>query len=107
MDSLTLHELEQLLARASRNGSLPRAEVERVLTDGYAEALELEVERLERSRRLLELSRVVAGGPAEDDRFEAERLSDELRECTSLLLVLRGRLAEASRRFGRNPLADA
>jgi hypothetical protein len=88
--------LEDLLSRAAHDVPLRREEIDRVLTDGYAEALGLEVQRLECSRRLDSLR----------GTEEAEQVSAELRACTRRLVELRGRLAEVSRRFGRNPLAD-
>jgi hypothetical protein len=88
--------LDDLLQRQRLNEPVARAEVDQVLTDGYAEALDLEVRRLEVARRLRELG----------DASEAEELAPALDAFTTQLMLLRQRLAEASRRFGRNPLSD-
>jgi hypothetical protein len=88
--------LEALLQRQRLNVPVPRAEIDQVLTDGYAEALDLEVRRLEVARRLRE----------QEDARAAEELAPALDAYTTQLVLLRQRLAEASRRFGRNPLSE-
>jgi hypothetical protein len=92
--------LDDLLARAVYD-ALPREEIDRVLTDGYATALEMEVERIDCTRRLMRLQ---TGRPADDD--EVEQAAYALTEITDRLINLRTRLGDAARLFGRNPLAD-
>lgn len=93
----TLEEsLEELLSPRRANTAPTREQVERVLTDGYAHALELEAERVRCSRRL----------QAEADPAEALWLGRELSACNERLVDLRARLARVSERYGRNPLAE-
>lgn len=94
MDMLSLQELDDLIDRLE-SGPPPRAEIERVLTDGYAEALELEADCLLFMRRLAEA--------ADQD---VASLSRQLESCSARLAALRARLDRASRRLGRNPLSD-
>lgn len=86
-------DLANLLERCAF-GDLPRHEIDRVLTDGYAAALEIETDRIELVRRIQAASPETAG-----------HLREELASQTVRLAALRSRLAEASARFGRNPLA--
>ena len=84
--------LADLLERCA-SGEPPRQEIDRVLTDGYAAALEIEADRLELVRRIRAASPETAG-----------HLREELASQTVRLAELRSRLGEASARFGRNPL---
>jgi hypothetical protein len=91
--------LDALLSPPVGTGATPprRVVVEEVLTAGYAEALELEAERL---RVAMTLERA-SSGPAEA-RGDAEvaRLRADLRRLTERVVELRDRLDEASRQFG-------
>lgn len=88
--------LENLLSRQANDRLPPREQIERVLTDGYAYALELEAAKLGYARRL----------QAPADPGEALWLGREMSACNQRLAELRARLALVSERFGRNPLAD-
>ena len=61
-------------------GDHPLDEVERILTDGYAEALSLEAETVRLERRLTSAARGLADGDA-----------DQAREISSLARLLDGR----------------
>jgi hypothetical protein len=89
--------LDDLLTRARVDAPPARSEVEAVLTDGYALALELEAERLELTRQLDEHF---------SDAGEVLRLNREIARTTAQLRQVRGALTDAARRFGRNPLAE-
>jgi hypothetical protein len=94
---------EELQALMNLQPPPAREQIDRVLTDGYAEALELEVQRLKLARELEDqLSRTGDAEYAE----EALRLNREISIKTAHLRQLRHLLGEASRRFGRNPLAE-
>ena len=94
---------EELKALMNLQPPPSRDRIDRVLTDGYAEALELEAQRLKMARELEDqLSHTADADYAE----EALRLNREISIQTAHLRQLRHLLGEVSRRFGRNPLAE-
>jgi len=96
--------LARYLSAPEGTQPLPRAAVEEVLTAGYADALELEAERLRIAERLEE-----AIASIEEPRGvrEIALRRAELGIVTERLAVLRDRLAEANRRFGSAVAAPA
>jgi hypothetical protein len=74
-----------------------RAIVDYVLTAGYAQALELEAERM---RVTIDIDRILAGGGVIDSEIEVAKLRADLGRVSGRLGELRDRLAEANQRFG-------
>lgn len=97
MDELPLDSaLDELLARPS-SGAPAVADVEALLTRGYAEALELEVERI----RLAEhIDGLLSDPLAPQLPREIAHLRAQLARLAGRLSRLRGRLAEVRRRYG-------
>ena len=81
-------DVRSLLDLPSGRALPPRAEVEHVLTSGYAYALGLERERLRLENRLREAIRARAGASAELSG-RLERADAELRRVRALLSSLR------------------
>jgi hypothetical protein len=98
-----LQQIEDLLSAPLSGDSAPTlAHMEDTLTEGYAQALALEAERLRLERRLGEVARTVAGGPdhdvssfAEEASLLAKRLSSADSELKSLRTLLRSLQARA------------
>lgn len=80
----------------------PTQLVHHVLTTGYAEALDLEAERL-MAARCLERLLQTQSPPAAD----VEELTSRVAEIDARLAVLRRRLAELDHRFGSGAVRDA
>jgi hypothetical protein len=72
-----------------------RETIDHVLTAGYAEALNLEAERLNAERRLLRLARSTGAA----DQEQAQQLRASIREIDERLPALRSGLAEIDVRF--------
>ena len=70
-------------------------EMEHTLTDGYARALELELERLRLERRIGELAHSLEGP---DDAGELRQLAEQLRTADDELATLRHVLGDLQRR---------
>lgn len=81
--------------------SVDRADVERTLTDGYAHALTLEVERSRLQKRLAELTRSLQRDDAAARTGELRALARRLEGVAGELARLRARLAELRRRASR------
>lgn len=82
-------------AMAERDDNL--AQLERTLTDGYAEALELEAERSRLERQIAEVTQgIEEGDPAENARTLAS-LHRRLDGTAGALTKLRARLADLRR----------
>ena len=100
--NLLLERIRALLDASAEGARLPRTEVERTLTDGYALALELDAECLRLERRIDRLTRDVAEGR----EVSAGKLSGLLRrlheteersvELRALLVPLRELVAKAA-----------
>jgi hypothetical protein len=102
LDTLLEH-VRTLLAAPQQGRSAPgRARLELILTEGYAEALALDGERLRLERRIEELTAELAEGGQnrpEELRRLISRLAtaeDELAELRSLLEKLRRRAIKAA-----------
>jgi hypothetical protein len=93
--------LDALLAWGEPGGSPDeapgRAIVDYVLTAGYAQALELEAERM---RVRIDLDRILPGGGVLDSEIEIAKLRADLGRVDGRLGELRDRLAEVNQRFG-------
>jgi hypothetical protein len=74
-----------------------RAIVDYVLTAGYAQALELEAERM---RVTIDLDRILADGAVVDSEVDIAKLRADLGRVSGRLGELRDRLAEVNQRFG-------
>jgi hypothetical protein len=99
---LLLKRIRALLDASAEGVSLPRAEVEPMLTEGYARALELDAQCLRLEHRIERLTRELADGrelPTGKLSGLLRRLQDtELRstELRALLVPLRGLIACAA-----------
>jgi hypothetical protein len=83
-------EIRSLLDRPAASAGPARARVERTLTDGYAQALQLDGERLRVERRLRELVRAGVTGPEADGTVdELAQVDAELTRLRDLLSTLR------------------
>jgi predicted nucleic acid-binding Zn-ribbon protein len=71
-------------------------EIERTLTDGYAEALSLEAEQYRIQKRITEVAHTLRGGDADTAR-ELAALAGRLDGTAGELLQLRGRLGALRR----------
>jgi hypothetical protein len=93
--------LDALLAWGEQGGSPDetpgRAIVDHVLTAGYAQALELEADRM---RITSSLDRILAEGGVLDADMEIANLRSDLGRVSGRLGELRDRLAEVNQRFG-------
>lgn len=78
-----------------------RARIERTLTDGYAHALELEVERLQLERRIGEVTARIGAEPEAGLLDELAELSRELTRIDTSLSELRTLLASLRDRARR------
>ena len=88
VETTVLEEIRKLLnAPADGAGAPTLARLEDTLTDGYAQALALEAERLRLERRLGEVAREADGG-------DPSRLSAELTLLASRLTRADGELAK-------------
>jgi hypothetical protein len=100
-----LEQITELLSLPETGAGAPTlARVEDTLTEGYAEALALEAERLRLERRLGSLAREASGGDASTvaERFVtiSERITDADGELTRLRALL-SRLNERARSLRR------
>lgn len=73
------------------------AQIERTLTDGYAEALSLEAERWRLERRIAEVTHGIQRGDTAKKARELATLARRLDGNASALAKLRGLLAELRR----------
>ena len=100
-----MYELEPLLGEIATlldrdEGHDDPAQLERTLTDGYAQALTLEAERTELERRVLRLSlELDENGVA--TLGEVQALARQLHECDDTVERLRGELVPLKRRHSR------
>jgi hypothetical protein len=95
-------DLTELLARidavlAERAADSDVDSIERTLTDGYAQALELEAERWRIERKIGEVARLIGVGDTTQHAAELSELSQRLADSDRELQVLRGRLARLRR----------
>ena len=98
-ETSVLREIEELLSAPTDGAGAPTlARLEDTLTEGYAQALALEAERLRIERRLGEVAREAGGG--DPSRLSAEltslatrlrRADGELARLRTLLVPLRER----------------
>jgi tRNA C32,U32 (ribose-2'-O)-methylase TrmJ len=72
-------------------------QIERTLTDGYAQALSLEAERFRLERRLTEVAHGLERGDAETKAHELRSLAARLDGNSGELRTLRGVLADLRR----------
>jgi hypothetical protein len=93
--------LDALLTWGEPSGSSDeapgRAIVDYVLTAGYAQALELEAERM---RVTIDLDLTLADGAVVDSEVDIAKLRADLGRVSGRLGELRDRLAEVNERFG-------
>jgi len=89
-----LAEIDALIAEPGTD----RALVERTLTDGYAQALELESQRWRLQRRVEELTLALGRGEAHAGTKELTQLAQQLDGNAGELSRLRSVLAELRRR---------
>jgi hypothetical protein len=98
-----IERIRALLALPSQGQGAPsRERIESVLTEGYAEALALDGERLRLERKIDEVTAHLASGGETQaaelqetmDRVEATK--KDLAKLRKLLSVLRGRIAQAA-----------
>jgi hypothetical protein len=98
----TIERIRSLLAAPVEGGDAPpREDLEATLTEGYAEALALDGQRLRLERRIDELTKKLARGG--DNHEELRKLMSQLAEAEAdleglreLLLDLRQRAAKAA-----------
>ena len=98
-DTTVLEEIRELLSAPAEGAGAPTlARLEDTLTDGYAQALTLEAERLRLERRLGEVAREAGGG--DPSRFTAELslLGGRLKSADVELVKLRGLLGSLHER---------
>lgn len=88
-------ELEALIGAPPRNDDASRARLERTLTDGYAQAMTLEGERLKLERRIGEVASEVTVEQRGAKTEELAELSQRLRRASMELAHLRQLLAAA------------
>ncbi len=96
-----LSEIQAQLADSERD----LAQVERTLTDGYAQALSLEAERLRLLRRLGSLAATLEGDDLADKTKELSSLARQIEEHNSVLTQLRELLEELRREYSRSASA--
>ncbi len=89
-------ELGALIDGPPAGDDVTRARLERTLTDGYAQALSLEAERLRLERKIGKVASQVSDADARTD--ELSELSLRLSRASGDLKHLRGLLAAARRR---------
>ena len=90
-------ELESLVTAPPQRGGAARARFERTLTDGYAQALTLEGERMKLERRIGQVASEVSVERRGAKTEELADLSRRLRRASSDLAHLRELLAAARR----------
>ena len=90
-------ELEALIGAPARRDAAARAHLERTLTDGYAQALALEGQRLKLERRIGEVAAQVTVERRGAKTEELADLSQRLRQASTDLKHLRELLAAARR----------
>jgi tRNA C32,U32 (ribose-2'-O)-methylase TrmJ len=88
--------LEKIKAILATNTS-DLDQIERTLTDGYAQALSLEAERWRLERRLTEVAHGLERGDAEEQAHELRSLAARLHGNSGELETLRGVLADLRR----------
>ena len=91
-------EIATLLDRAEHDDD--PAQLERTLTDGYAQALTLEAERTSLERRVLRLS-LELDEHGEATLTEVKELARRLHDCDDSCERLRGELVRLKRRHSR------
>jgi len=96
-----LAEIRAQLADSRRDLS----EVERTLTDGYAQALALEAERLRLLRRLGSLAATLEGDDVAGKTKELSSLARQIEEHNGVLTQLRELLEELRREYSRGASA--
>jgi predicted RNase H-like nuclease (RuvC/YqgF family) len=100
-----MYELEPLLTEIATlldqdEGRDDPAQIERTLTDGYAQALTLEAERSDLERRVLRLSlELDENGDA--TLREVKELARQLHDCDDSVERLRGELVRLKRRHSQ------
>ncbi|HUJ93290.1 MAG TPA: hypothetical protein VLW05_11370 [Gaiellaceae bacterium] len=88
-----LQEIQELLSAPAEGAGAPTlARLEDTLTEGYAQALALEAERLRIERRLGEVAREAGGGDPSRLSAELASLATRLRRADGELARLRGLL---------------
>jgi ABC-type phosphate transport system auxiliary subunit len=103
-----VHEKIAQLLRLPRRGSRApsRERIEGTLTDGYAQALALEAERLRLERRLGEVARRADGADADDLAAQLAEISTRLAQADGNLSDLR-RLLRSLRERHRDARSTA
>jgi hypothetical protein len=89
-----LEQIDAMLDQTSPSNGPQIDRIERTLTDGYAQALQIEGERWRLERKIGEVARLIAGGDAADRAEELAALSQRLAAANGDLRTLRSRLAE-------------
>jgi chromosome segregation ATPase len=90
-----LDRIDAILAERASESDVDS--IERTLTDGYAQALELEAERWRVERKIGEVARLLSGGNAADHTAELSALSQRLTRADRELGRLRASLTELRR----------
>jgi hypothetical protein len=94
-------ELDALIEGPPARDDVARARLERTLTDGYAQALSLEAQRLKLERRIGKVASQVSDADARTDELSDLSLrlscaSRELNQLRSLLVAARRRVSAAA-----------
>jgi hypothetical protein len=89
-----LEQIDAVLAQTSPTVDPDVERIERTLTDGYAQALQLEAERWRLERKIGEIARLIAGGDSAGRAEELSGLSQRLAAANGDLGALRSRLAD-------------
>ena len=87
-------ELLQTIQTMISSETSDLAQIERTLTDGYAQALELEGEKLRLERRIAEITQRIDRGDAAKDARELASLAKSIDGKRGALARLRTQLAE-------------
>jgi hypothetical protein len=89
-----LEQIDAVLEQTSPTGDPDVDRIERTLTDGYAQALQLEAERWRLERKIGEVARMIGSGDASGRAAELSGLSKRLAAANGDLGTLRSRLAD-------------
>jgi ABC-type phosphate transport system auxiliary subunit len=101
-----LQQIEALLTAPSSGAAAPTlARLEDTLTEGYAQALALEAERLRLEQRLGEVARTIEGPDVSSFADELSSLAKRLTRADGELSHLRARLSSLYERTRRMRLA--
>ncbi len=88
-----LDQIDAVLAQTSPTVDPDVDRIERTLTDGYAQALQLEAEHWRLERKIGEVARLIGSGEVAGRAAELAALSQRLAAADGDLGVLRARLA--------------